>query len=77
MSSMARATSPGPITASNAVEHTQAKVVAASRRFFAARRSAKAPSAGMANITSAYETESAAVQAKAAHGALPATTPAK
>ncbi len=56
---------------------TQPSVVASSSRFFAARMSAYAPSNGPVTITSAYETESAAVHASVAQLALPATTDTK
>jgi hypothetical protein len=68
---------PGPAPASAAVESTQITVNTARNFFFAARASAHAPTIGPSSITSAYETDNAAVHAKVAHGALPATTDTK
>jgi len=48
-----------------------------SSRRLATCASAQAPATGPRNITIAYDTESAAVQANVAHGSLPAMTDTK
>ena len=77
MRNIAATTAPGLASARAAVLTTQPAVNIASRRFFAARRSAYAPRLGMVTITIAYETLSAGVQAKVAHAAFRAMPPTK
>ena len=71
------ARSPGPASPSAAVPATQPIVLNSSTRFFAPWASAQAPMTGAVRTISAYDTDSAAVQAKVAHGARPATTATK
>src|ERR1700694_3593793 len=77
MKTTAHAIAPGPVHASAVVPAMQTTVEMASRRFFAACASAHAPSRGPMTITIAYEIDSAAVHAKVAQSALPATTATK
>ena len=74
---IASATSPGPTVASNAVNATQPAVVTASRRFFAACRSAHAPTSGAVRMIAAYDSDRVSVHAKVAQGRLPATAETK
>src|SRR5512147_304411 len=76
-SATASATAPGAAKYSPAVNSTQPAVAARSSRFFAACASAQAPTSGALSSTARYDTESAAVHANVAHGALPATAPTK
>ena len=70
----ARVMSPGPTQKRAKVAATHPTVVRTSRRFLAARKSAKAPSAGIDTITTRLDRPSAKVQARVAHGALAAAT---
>ena len=73
----ASATAPGWAKQSSAVKSTQPAVESSSSFFFAACASAQAPTSGPLSSTAAYETESAAVHAKVAQDALPATPATK
>src|SRR6185295_6071460 len=77
MSTTASATVPGPVRQSIAVKKTQPAVAMSSSRFFAACASAQAPTTGAVSRTARYDTDSAAVQAKVAQSALPATAATK
>ena len=67
----------GPANQSSAVQVTQPTVLMARSFFFAACASAQAPMSGAVSMMRAYDTDSAAVQARVAQAALAATTDTK
>ena len=74
ISRAASATSPAPTQPSAAVAATQPMVARTRPGFLRPATSARAPSAGMVNMTSRFETASAAVQASVPQLAPAATT---